>query len=181
MTAIGWDDDYNGGSYIPTKGPYILVEIPGGTTARSTRTVDRRCASSLFDVLAALPGVLFAIRKIRTDFFTRLSLFEQFDQEWSTPTAAGTCTKTLAQLAGPNWLFQPKVVHHFPFRNVKAEAEFVVQFHDLPDWVRPPFNVSYAFIFPAPKVHSEDWVTSRLPPRQDCPVASRKAMRHAST
>jgi hypothetical protein len=92
--------------------------------------------------VAAIVGVLLAIRQITTNFFARLGLFEQLDQERPTPAASGACAKALTQLAGPDRSFQPDEVHHFPFRHVKAEAEFVVQFHDLPDTVRVPFRVS---------------------------------------
>jgi hypothetical protein len=59
----------------------------------------------------------------------RLMGREHLRQIGPTPPAAGPGPKTLAHLGGAAGALQPQKVQQLPLGNVKAEANFVVEFH----------------------------------------------------
>ena len=50
------------------------------------------------------------------------------------PSAPGPGSKALAQLAGPFRFFDTNEIDDFPSGNVKAEADWIVGFHENADW-----------------------------------------------
>jgi len=58
-----------------------------------------------------------------------MDLLHQSVQERSAPTATGTRSKALADLAGARNFFHADVVDHFTPRDVEAEAKFIIGLH----------------------------------------------------
>ena len=61
----------------------------------------------------------------------RMTLFQQTFQKGAAPTAAGSGSVAVGQLAGQLGFFDADVLHDFALRDVKAEADFVVVIHDV--------------------------------------------------
>jgi len=75
-------------------------------------------------------GVFTGRRQNRRRRRFLLCLVKQLVQERATPSTAGAGTKTLTELTGATWFFDPQVIHHLAFRDVKAQTEFIIQVHD---------------------------------------------------
>src|SRR5262245_61205204 len=102
-----------------------------GTWLADWRGAWGRGAVAGLDVGRAACRIVLGLGKL--DLGGRLSVlmgsFEEFFQIRAAPAAAGARAKALAHLAGAPWSFDLQKVEHFPLRDVKAKAEFVVEVH----------------------------------------------------
>ena len=82
------------------------------------------------DVLCPLGRVLLGCGQFHIGDAFRRGRFKQSFQKWPTPSASGSRAKTFVELRRPARFFDTNEVHHFAFGDVKAQTEFVVEFHD---------------------------------------------------
>jgi len=83
------------------------------------------------NVVASTTRVVSRRRQLAFSGGLAFRRLEEPFEKWPAPTAPGPRAKALGQLPDAPRLLDANEVLHLPSRNVKAEAEFVVGFHDL--------------------------------------------------
>jgi len=109
-------------------------QIQERVQASSFLLVNRRCAwrriaAAGANVSRPSPGVFFRRDVVFLRRAAGNGLVEQSLEISPAPAAAGSGAEALAQLARPARPLHSQKVEHFPLRDVKTEANFVVEIH----------------------------------------------------
>jgi len=110
----------------------FLLAISALTSGEVISGAARRWSSATrSNVFGPILGVLLGRGEggVGSVFFLRR--FKHSLQKRTTPTAAGTGTKTLGELSNTFWFFKAQKICHLSLGDMKAEAEFVVRLHGI--------------------------------------------------